>query len=117
MHSPARIGLFSGDTDNPEAASLRAQGNTAFQAKQYHQAIEFYTRSIDAAPGDARLYSNRSAAYGALHFDGHALADALMATTLQPAWPKGHFRLGVALIQCKKWVDASDALERSTQNI
>ena len=36
----------------------------------------------------------------------------MMATQLQPAWPKGHFRLGVALLELRQWVDALDALSR-----
>jgi len=110
---PSLRELFSGDADNPKASALRTQGNTAFQARDYSHAIELYSAAIEQLPGDARLYSNRSAAHAALSQHGKSLADAMMACQLQPAWPKGHFRLGTALLALGRWVDAHDSLSRA----
>ena len=108
---PSLKELFRGG-DTPEATARRQKGNAAFQAKEFAEATSLYSEAIEQQPGDPRLYSNRSAAFAALGQHGRALSDAMMATQLQPAWPKGHFRLGVALLELRQWVDALDALSR-----
>lgn len=62
-------------------------------------------------PDAAQLYGNRSIAYLKLsppNADA-ALADAERATQLQPAWGKGHVRLGEALLAVGGRVDEARA--------
>ena len=47
------------------SAALKAKGNAHFAKKEWNQAIEFYTKAIEAetdTSAKAPLYSNRSAA-------------------------------------------------------
>jgi hypothetical protein len=44
------------------AASLKAKGNTAYQARSFETAAEFYTRAIAVSPkAEPVFYSNRAA--------------------------------------------------------
>lgn len=80
-----------------EAERLRLQGNTAFQARQYKEAVELYTHSIHFNPDSALTYSNRSFAHLKLGNVVEAVADAEGAVNLNPHSFKCYFRLGSAL--------------------
>lgn len=56
------------------------------------EAVKLYSQAIAGAPENAALFANRSAAYLMLAANQEAFNDAVKATTLQPAWPKGFFR-------------------------
>jgi hypothetical protein len=79
------------------AQRCREEGNAAFQAHRYEEALEAYTRGIALADDDAPLRSNRSAAHAATGDWAAALADADAAAALAPRWPKAHVRRGIAL--------------------
>lgn len=79
---------------------FKTQGNDAFKAKKYEDAIRFYTQAIQVDPNceaAAAIYSNRAASYAALGKYQLALQDADDTVRVKPAWLKGHFRRGVAL--------------------
>lgn len=59
-----------------DAASLKDQGNKAFAAKEYSQAIDLFTQAIALDPTNHVLYSNRSAAKAGLKDWTGALEDA-----------------------------------------
>ena len=51
---------------NATALAFKAEGNGHFKNKQYAEAIEQYTKAIEADPDtDVTFYSNRSACYAA----------------------------------------------------
>ena len=79
--------------------NLRGQGNAAFSAHRFGEAIELYTKCIALTGTDARLFSNRSAAHASLGEQGRALGDACTAVVLAPTWSKGYYRQGAALLQ------------------
>ena len=45
------------------ADELKAQGNAAFSAKNFDEAIGFFTQGIAIDPSNHVLFSNRSACY------------------------------------------------------
>jgi len=44
-------------------ATFKEQGNNAFKAKNFDEAIEMYTMAIGEVEDDHTIYGNRSAAY------------------------------------------------------
>lgn len=63
-------------TETMQAAALKDQGNKAFAAKRYDEAIEIFTQAIALDPSNHVLYSNRSAAKAGKKMWAEALADA-----------------------------------------
>lgn len=60
----SRLGKSAAGSE--EAAKAKARGNEAFKNGQTEEALSAYTEAIRAAPSDAALYSNRSAAFAKL---------------------------------------------------
>ena len=80
-----------------EAERLKTKGNNALAAGDVKRAISLYSSAIELEPMNHVLYSNRAAAHGRLDSWAASLADAQRCTEIEPAWPKGHCRLGAAL--------------------
>jgi len=74
--------------DKKKAAEAKDKGNKFFLAKQYSQAIEWYTKAVQADPTDAAFYSNRAAAYMGMNKFEEALADSEQCIKLMPNWVK-----------------------------
>lgn len=91
----------------------RDQGNAAFKDGDYERAIAFYTRGIEAGPGDARLFNNRCAAWLKLRQPAMALRDAQAAVALQPSWGKAHYRVGCCFDALGDYVEAVAAFSRA----
>lgn len=104
-------------------AKAKEDGNTAFRAQKYTDAIRMY--SISAALSATRpvyesaQYSrdemsialcNRSAAYASNGEWIEALVDANAVIQLKRQWTKGHFRKGKALAGLKRYDEAKEAL-------
>ena len=91
---------------------LKAKGNQAFAAKNYKEAIEFFTQAIEVDPKNHVLFSNRSAAYSSLHSYGEALTDAETAISIKPDWAKAYGRKGAALQGSGRIEEARKAYEQ-----
>ncbi|KAF8490106.1 hypothetical protein JB92DRAFT_3147931 [Gautieria morchelliformis] len=65
------------------AAALKEQGNAAFKAKHFGDAIDLYTRAIDLHPTEPTYLTNRAACNMALHRFRPALHDCQAAAALQ----------------------------------
>jgi tetratricopeptide (TPR) repeat protein len=89
-------------------------GNRAFKEKKYHEAIYQYTSTITGDPSRVAAWSNRAACYTATKQHDKALRDAEVCVQLKPEWPKGHYRLGRALLGVggERTVDAVQAFAR-----
>lgn len=72
-----------------------------------------YSDSLQANPdskvGLHRLYGNRSLAYTRAQHYHEAVADAEKCIELAPQWPKGYWRLGMALLGLKQTLQAIQA--------
>jgi stress-induced-phosphoprotein 1 len=62
---------------------LKEQGNNAFKAQQYPQALELYSQALHLDPQNYLLYSNRSAVYIQLKNYELALSDADMVSQIR----------------------------------
>ncbi|KAF9524422.1 hypothetical protein CPB83DRAFT_861342 [Crepidotus variabilis] len=95
-------------TPDPEEALKRAdkikeQGNTAFKAAKYVEALDLYSKAIELNPSEPSYLTNRAAAYMQLKKYRPALADCQTAASLQSSSPSAktllrlarcHFALG-----------------------
>lgn len=93
------------------AEAKKAEGNTAFKAKNWQQAIQKYGEAIALYP-DHTYYSNRSACYAELGMWQESADDARQCVMVDKTFVKGYFRLALALQNLDKLDDASDAIKR-----
>lgn len=63
-----------------------------FTAKDYENAIKFYSQAIELNPSNAIYYGNRSLAYLRTECYGYALADATRAIEMDKKYIKGYYR-------------------------
>ncbi|KAJ8775481.1 hypothetical protein J1605_016331 [Eschrichtius robustus] len=61
-------------------------------AKDYENAIKFYSQAIELSPSNAIYYGNRSLAYLRTECYGYALADATRAIEMDKRYIKGYYR-------------------------
>ncbi|KAI9841403.1 MAG: Hsp90 cochaperone [Sclerophora amabilis] len=95
------------------ADALKAEGNAAFSAKNFKEAIEKFSQAIELDPNNHILYSNRSGAFSSNKEYTLALEDANKVTEMKPDWAKGWGRKGNALHGTGDLVGAVDAYEEA----
>ncbi|KAG2345809.1 TPR-like protein [Suillus weaverae] len=83
----------------PSADDVKEQGNVAFKAKQYTEAIELYTKAIDIKQTEPSYFTNRAASYMALKRFRSALSDCQQAATLQSEDPSSKTLIRLARCQ------------------
>ena len=66
--------------------------SSIFTAKDYENAIKFYSQAIELSPSNAIYYGNRSLAYLRTECYGYALADATRAIEMDKRYIKGYYR-------------------------
>ena len=93
----------------------QAQGNAAFSAGKFQDAIRLFSDAIALDPTNHILYSNRSASYASLLRYQEALDDADHVIQLKPDWAKGHGRKGAALSGLHRPQDAIAAYARGVE--
>lgn len=74
------------------AALLHASSSSVSTAKDYENAIKFYSQAIELNPSNAIYYGNRSLAYLRTECYGYALADATRAIEMDKKYIKGYYR-------------------------
>lgn len=90
---------------------FKAAGNKAMQAGAFQKAMRLYTKALDLDPGNAILYSNRSAANFNTRQFSESLEDAESAILCDTMWWKAYKRKGLALIHMQRYEEAIEALE------
>jgi stress-induced-phosphoprotein 1 len=93
------------------AEEFKAKGNAALQAGNVSEAIEQYTKAINADGSNHVYYSNRSAAYLKKGDAANALEDAKACLGLNPDFAKGYSRKGAALHAMKRYNDSISAYQ------
>ncbi|XP_074848230.1 tetratricopeptide repeat protein 31 isoform X2 [Carettochelys insculpta] len=95
------------DVSGPDPSMVLAgYGNEAARQGRFQEAVLFFTEAVKLNPREHRLFGNRSYCYERMQQYGKALSDAHVALSLQPAWPKGFFRKGKALMGLKRYAEA-----------
>lgn len=79
------------------AVAHKAKGNEFFKKGDYTTAVVWYTKAVDADPGNRVYYSNRAAAYQKMGNYAKAEEDGRLCIRCDPDWNKGYFRLATAL--------------------
>ena len=106
----------------------KEEGNEAFKAGQYGQAVMLYSLAIDDSAGLQNVaqediyfkerhicYANRSACFLKLGHHEKALADAQTCIDLEPDYIKGIFRKGLALHAMGQYQEAMPILAQCLQ--
>uniref|UniRef100_A0A8C9DRK1 Tetratricopeptide repeat domain 31 n=1 Tax=Prolemur simus TaxID=1328070 RepID=A0A8C9DRK1_PROSS len=86
---------------------LAKLGTSFAQNGFYQEAVVLFTQAMKLNPQDHRLFGNRSFCHERLGQPVRALADAQVALTLRPGWPRGLFRLGKALMGLQRFEEAA----------
>lgn len=94
-----------------EAEDCKSRGNESLKAKDYDQAIKWYTEAIKLHENHV-YFSNRSAAYLSKGFADSALKDANKCIEIKSDWPKGYSRKGAALHKLKKYDKSIEAYKQ-----
>ncbi|XP_006461587.1 hypothetical protein AGABI2DRAFT_70494, partial [Agaricus bisporus var. bisporus H97] len=81
------------------AGEVKENGNEAFKAGKYQEAIDLYTEAIHLDPTEPLYLTNRAAAYMGLKRFRPALEDCQQAATLQQASPQPKTLLRLARCQ------------------
>lgn len=96
------------------AEEYKAQGNKHFAAKEFEQAIEYFTKAIEASPTPNHvLFSNRSASYASLKNYKNALEDAQQCIEANPLWAKGYNRVASAHYGLGNYEDSRKAYQKA----
>lgn len=107
----------SGKSSKAKAREFKASGNKAMTAGAFQKAMRQYTRALELDPGNAVLYSNRSATHFNLRQFAESLEDAESAILCDERWWKAYKRKGLALIHMQRYEEAIEALEEGLKII
>jgi len=79
-----------------EATEYKDQGNVAFKANNWADAVDLYSKAIALNPQEKTFYTNRAQAQLKLEAYGLAVIDATKAIEIDPAFTKAYYRRAVA---------------------
>ncbi|KAL4824792.1 hypothetical protein H8958_006633 [Nasalis larvatus] len=96
-----------------QSQELAKLGTSFAQNGFYHEAVVLFTQALKLNPQDHRLFGNRSFCHERLGQPVWALADAQVALTLRPGWPRGLFRLGKALMGLQRFREAAAVFQET----
>ncbi|XP_062931081.1 RNA polymerase II-associated protein 3 [Cynocephalus volans] len=98
--------------DSQKALALKEKGNTYFKQGKYDEAIECYTKGMDADPYNPMLPTNRASAYFRLKKFAVAESDCNLAIALNRNYTKAYARRGAARFALRKLEDAKKDYEK-----
>ncbi|XP_076990777.1 tetratricopeptide repeat protein 31 isoform X2 [Tamandua tetradactyla] len=99
-----------------QSQELAKLGTSFAQNGFYQKAVDLFTQALKLNPQDHRLFGNRSFCHERLGQPVWALADAQVALTLQPGWPRGLFRLGKALMGLQCFSEAAAVFQETLRS-
>ncbi|XP_022375461.1 RNA polymerase II-associated protein 3 isoform X2 [Enhydra lutris kenyoni] len=98
--------------DSQKALALKEKGNKYFKQGNYDEAIECYTKGMDADPYNPVLPTNRASAYFRLKKFAVAESDCNLAIALNRSYTKAYARRGAARVALQKLEDAKKDYEK-----
>uniref|UniRef100_H2Z6Q4 Serine/threonine-protein phosphatase n=1 Tax=Ciona savignyi TaxID=51511 RepID=H2Z6Q4_CIOSA len=102
----------NGDSDVLiRAEKFKEEANQLFKDKKYEEAVELYTRAIEANPKSSVYHANRSFAHLRLENYGFALEDASTAIACDKKYIKAYYRRASAYMSLGKFKPALRDLE------
>jgi len=103
------------DSDKASAEAAKAAGNQLLGRGDHQGAVAKYTEAIKLNPRHAIYYANRAAAYVNLRQYDSAIADCRTSISLDPVYPKSHYRLGQCLASKGDYQACLPAFERALE--
>ena len=95
---------FAASIENKRSAEdARYRGNEYMKAKEYDEAINAYTRSIELNPSEAATYCNRAMAYLRTKNYARCIEDADKTLEMEPDYVKAFHRRGKAYLATNKF--------------
>lgn len=94
---------------------LKNEANKFFKLGRYQEAIDFYSKAIEAEPiskAHAPVFANRSFAACKLEQYGQALSDATKSIELDPDYVKAYYRRAAAFMALNKHKSALEDFKR-----
>uniref|UniRef100_G1S8C2 RNA polymerase II-associated protein 3 n=1 Tax=Nomascus leucogenys TaxID=61853 RepID=G1S8C2_NOMLE len=98
--------------DSQKALVLKEKGNKYFKQGKYDEAIDCYTKGMDADPYNPVLPTNRASAYFRLKKFAVAESDCNLAIALNRSYAKAYSRRGAARFALQKLEEAKKDYER-----
>eukprot|EP00929_Paragymnodinium_shiwhaense_P078180 TRINITY_DN40481_c0_g1_i3.p1 TRINITY_DN40481_c0_g1~~TRINITY_DN40481_c0_g1_i3.p1 ORF type:complete len:1559 (-),score=419.77 TRINITY_DN40481_c0_g1_i3:124-4800(-) len=95
-----------------EAECLRQEGNNAYAASRFEEAVALYSKAVLLNPCDHLVYSNRSACWLRMERPIEALDDAEFCVKLAPSFSKAYLRKGAAEQMLSRRVDAQESFRK-----
>jgi len=96
--------------DKATGDAHKAKGNGFFKSKDYANAIEWYTKAIEAYDQDHTYFSNRSASYAGLGEWEKARDDGTSCIKVNKQFIKGYFRRATAQEALNDYKGATDTI-------
>ncbi|MED6119051.1 Serine/threonine-protein kinase bsk5 [Stylosanthes scabra] len=98
-----------------ETLNAKKHGDSAFRAKNYSTAIDYYTQFIDGGTMvSPTVYARRCLCYLMNNMPQEALGDAMQAQSISPTWPTAFYLQAVALFSLGMDNDAQESLKDGT---
>lgn len=82
-------------TENPEAKEFYTQAGKAFEENKFEEAVEFYSKAIDADPKYSSAYFNRALSYAILNKYTEATQDAERVLDMEPESHDAPYVMGI----------------------
>ncbi|XP_059103749.1 RNA polymerase II-associated protein 3 isoform X2 [Peromyscus eremicus] len=98
--------------DSQKALVLKEKGNKYFKQGKYDEAIDCYTKGMDADPYNPVLPTNRASAYFRLKKFAVAESDCNLAIALSRSYTKAYARRGAARFALQKLEEARKDYEK-----
>ncbi|XP_077026789.1 RNA polymerase II-associated protein 3 [Tamandua tetradactyla] len=98
--------------DTQKALALKEKGNKYFKQGRYDEAIDCYSKGMDADPYNPVLPTNRASAYFRLKKFAVAESDCNLAIALNRSYTKAYTRRGAARFALQKLEDAKRDYEK-----
>ncbi|KAH0951792.1 hypothetical protein HN011_007710 [Eciton burchellii] len=100
-------------TANLSDKELKEQGNRLFSLHKYEDAANCYTKAIIKNPDQALYFTNRALCHLKLKQWESVCKDCRRALDIDPCLMKGHFFLGLALLELELFDEAVKHLQRA----
>ncbi|KAI5286466.1 DnaJ sub C member 7, partial [Ascosphaera acerosa] len=102
-------------------ARLKEEGNAAYKAKRYADAIELYSRALEVDPRNrevnSKLLHNRGASYSAVQRYDEAVADCDAALALDPGYVRARKTRAKAIGKRGDWEEAVKELKAIKEDL
>eukprot|EP00058_Branchiostoma_floridae_P023966 XP_002609456.1 hypothetical protein BRAFLDRAFT_127019 [Branchiostoma floridae] len=94
--STSAVSAISEDDKESKILLLQAEGDAAFHSREYHQAVDLYSKALDLQSDVYEIRACRTAAYIQLEDYRNAEADAQQLIGFKPKLPQNYYLLAIS---------------------